>query len=236
MIPSRHLMDPWRDALIAELRLRDVPGDRIGEALAEVDAFCDDSGQTPPEAFGDPITYAKSLIEIHAPAPTHPVRRWWPPTARAFATVTGVFALLDGVDGVVHTGRAELTAGQLATVVLGTVLFPFVAAAVFSPALFHRRRAWAAVVVVTPWLTAVPVIVWPTPMAHAPAWLVLTAGVFLLTAAWWPVASDRLLADRIIDPRTGSEPFTRPRLLTAAIRWLLPAVLLIAVLLTALIP
>ena len=235
MIPSRHLMDPWRDALVAELRMREVPGDRIGEALAEVDAYCTDAGQTPAEAFGDPIAYAQSLIDVHAPARVGPARRRLIPAGRAFATLAGVFALLNGVDGVAHTGRGELTAGQLSSVALGTLLFPVVAAAVVSSALFRRRAVWAAVVAVTPWLTAVPVIVWRTPVAHAPGWLLLTAGLFLLALAWWLQASGRLLADRIIDPRTGSEPFTQPRLLLGAIRWLLPAVLLIAVLLTALI-
>lgn len=236
MIPSHHLLDPWRDSLVTELRMREVPGNRIGEALAEVDAHCADSGQTPTEAFGDPIAYAQSLIAIHAPAPVGPVRRWWLPTARAFATLAGVFGLLNGVAGLADGGRGEVTAGQVAGVALGTVLFPVVAAALFSPALFRRRPAWAAVVVVAPWVPAAPIVLWPTPIAHASGWVLLTAGLFLLAAAWWPVASDRLLADRIIDPRTGSEAFAPPRLLMVAIRWLLPATLLIAVLLIALFP
>ena len=64
----------------------------------------------------------------------------------------------------------------------------------------------------------------------------LSFGVlFLLAVAWWPTASDRLLADRIIDPRTGSEPFDTPRVLVAAVRWMLPTTLLLGVVLVALV-
>jgi hypothetical protein len=238
MIRARHLMDPWRDTLIAELRLREVPGDRIGEVLAEVDTYCADSRQTPAEAFGDPITYAQSVIDVHAPVrrPADRVRRVLLTTAQAFASLAGIFGLLNGVDGLVHGGPAEVTAGQLAGVAIGTVMFPFIVAAVFNPALFRRRWAWGAVVTLAPMVPGVPIVLWSTPVAHASAGMMLTVGLFLLAVAWWPATSDRILADRIIDPRTGSEPFAAPRLLLAVIRWLLPATLLITVVLIALFP
>jgi hypothetical protein len=238
MIHARPLMDPWRDTLITELRLRDVPGNRIGEVLAEVDAHCTDSGQTPAEAFGDPITYAQSIIDVHGPGrrPGDAVRKVVLPTAQAFATLAGVFALLNGVNGLVHGGPAEVTAGQVVGVAVGTAVFPLVIAVVFHPALFRRSRAWGIVVAAAPVVSAAPIVLWSTPIAHVSALALLTAGLFLLAAAWWPTASDRVFADRIIDPRTGSEPFTTPRLLLPVVRWFLPATLLIAVVLIILIP
>jgi hypothetical protein len=231
MIPARHLMDPWRDALITELRLRDLPGTRIGEVLAEVDAHCTDSGQTPAEAFGDPVTYAQSLILIHAPAaaPADSGRRLVRSTARAFATLAGVLGLLDAVDGLVGHGLAEVTAGQLTSVVLGTAVFPLVVAALFHSGLARRRGTRAGIVAVSFLAPTLPTVLWSTPVAHVSAGVLLAASLFLLAAAWWPNASDRILADRIIDPRTGAEPFATRRLLLAAIRWMLPTVLLIAV-------
>jgi hypothetical protein len=238
MIRARRLMDPWRDNLIIELRLREVPGDRIGQVLAEVDGYCTDSGQTPTEAFGDPITYAQSLIDVHAPGrhPGDAVRKVLLPTAQAFATLAGVFALLSGMDGLVHSDPAEVTAGQLVGVAAGTAMFPLVIAVVFRPALFRRRWALGIVVAAASMVPAAPVVLWSTPVAHVSAAATLTAALFLLAAAWWPTASDRVFADRIIDPRTGSEPFTTPRLLLAVVRWFLPATLLIAVVLIILIP
>ncbi len=238
MIRARPLLDPWRDALIAELRLREVPGDRIGEVLADVDAYCTDSGQTPVEAFGDPIAYAQSLIEVHAPPRRagDAVRKFVLPTVQTFATLAGIFALLSGVDGLVHGGPAEVTAGQLAGVAVGTAVFPLVIAAVFHPALFRRRWAWGIVLAAAPLLPGAPVVLWSTPVAHTSAGLTLTVGLFLLAAAWWPTASNRVLADRIIDPRTGSEPFRTPRLRLAAVRWFAPAALLIVVVLIVLLP
>jgi hypothetical protein len=67
MIPTRDVTGPWHDTFITELRLREIPGDRIGEVLAEIDTHCADSGQTPAEAFGDPIVYAASVIAASAP-------------------------------------------------------------------------------------------------------------------------------------------------------------------------
>jgi len=238
MIRAPRLMDPWRDALVIELRLCEVPGDRIGEVLAEVDAYCTDSGQTPTKAFGDPITYARSLIDVHAPIRglRETARKLLLATAQAFATMAGVFGLLNGVDGLVHGDMAEVTAGQLIGVAAGTAMFPLVVTAVFNPAVF--RRGWAlGLVMAAAFLAAgAPVVLWSTPVAHASAGLMLTAGLFLLAFAWWPTASERIFADRIIDPRTGSEPFATPRLLLAIVRWFLPATLLIAVVLIILVP
>ena len=52
----RRLMDEWRDDLLIELRARAVPGRRIGELIAEVDAHCTDSGLDPAEDFGTPAS------------------------------------------------------------------------------------------------------------------------------------------------------------------------------------
>lgn len=52
----------WRDALVFHLRMDDVPGDRIGDILLEVESHLAESGETPEDAFGDPKAYAQSRV------------------------------------------------------------------------------------------------------------------------------------------------------------------------------
>lgn len=51
----------WIEAMVLELRLRDVRGRAVGDAVRSVQAHCADSGESPAEAFGDPVAYAASL-------------------------------------------------------------------------------------------------------------------------------------------------------------------------------
>ncbi len=89
---------------------------------SRVDTHCADSGQTPTEAFGDPVTYVESLIATHVPAAKGPRERVGRPMAQVFTTMTGAFCVLSGAEGLAHGGRAALTAGQLLAVALGTAL------------------------------------------------------------------------------------------------------------------
>lgn len=56
-----HVDEAWAETFLLELRLRDVPGRAIGDALAEIESHCVESGETATEAFGDPTAYARSL-------------------------------------------------------------------------------------------------------------------------------------------------------------------------------
>lgn len=60
----------WRDELITELRLLDVPGERIGDALMTVETHVRESGESAEEAFGEARAYAREL------AGREPARRW----------------------------------------------------------------------------------------------------------------------------------------------------------------
>lgn len=51
----------WFDDFTMELRLLDVPGATIGDAVASAREFLADAGGSPHEIFGDPRTYAASL-------------------------------------------------------------------------------------------------------------------------------------------------------------------------------
>lgn len=51
----------WVDKFIVELRMRDVPGSEVGQQVVTVYSHCTDSSETPEDAFGDPVEYARSL-------------------------------------------------------------------------------------------------------------------------------------------------------------------------------
>jgi hypothetical protein len=53
----------WRDELLLALRLRDVPGTRIGEVLAEVESHVAETGEDPSQAFGTPTEYADRVAD-----------------------------------------------------------------------------------------------------------------------------------------------------------------------------
>lgn len=51
----------WLDDFVIELRLREVRGDAIGDAVAAVKELLADSGENPLQAFGTPRHYAEQL-------------------------------------------------------------------------------------------------------------------------------------------------------------------------------
>ncbi|WP_222266616.1 HAAS signaling domain-containing protein [Modestobacter marinus] len=51
----------WCDDLLLALRVRDVPGARIGEVLAEVQSHLAETGEEPRDAFGAPREYADQV-------------------------------------------------------------------------------------------------------------------------------------------------------------------------------
>jgi hypothetical protein len=154
----------------------------------------------------------------------------------ALATLSGILCLLDGVDAVTHGVRAALTAGQLVTVAAGTVAIAVISSVVLRPG---RRTSTGRVGLAAATgvgLTMIPQLVWTHPVIHVRGWAALTTGLLLLAVTWWPRASTRMIADRIVDPRTGTEPFPVPHLALTAIRWSLPVTLFCAVVLTVLLP
>lgn len=91
--------------LTMALRLRDVPGPRIGDIVAEVETYVAESGESAQQAFGDPEAYAASC----APG----TRGGWGSLLTRKALFTMVVAgvggwlaatgLIEGIRGVDHT-------------------------------------------------------------------------------------------------------------------------------------
>jgi hypothetical protein len=102
-------VESYRQALLAALRLRDVPGARIADALAEVDSHVAESGEDPEEAFGPPGEYAATVAD--ALDPDRPrgwrgvlaaLRGWtmWGSLAGGFLVADGAFDLGAGSESV----------------------------------------------------------------------------------------------------------------------------------------
>ncbi|MGY1826789.1 MULTISPECIES: HAAS signaling domain-containing protein [unclassified Blastococcus] len=99
----------WCDDLLLRLRLRDVPGTRIGEVLAEVQSHVAETGEHPREAFGSPKQYADEVAAALGIRPAGPL-------ATLRGTLTGwdvLVALLTGLGGfALADGLWSLAAGD----------------------------------------------------------------------------------------------------------------------------
>ncbi|WP_413450395.1 hypothetical protein AA0Y32_06965 [Georgenia phoenicis] len=143
----------WCDDFVLELRLRDVPGRVIGDRLAEVEQHCADTGESPAEAFGNAIAYARELEEDRSPAQAAGAWR--------VAAISGiqVLALLVGTSAAFAWARGEdLTYN--AVQVAATALFLAVLLAI--PALLRP-------IVTHPWAVGIPLLAVVTLLASGGA-------------------------------------------------------------------
>jgi len=210
--------DPYVRDLVVALRTRDVPGPRIGEVIAEVEAHVSESGETPAEAFGPPDEYAATIAATIPPVDGRSRRlrsnivTWLCTYAVALGSMlagAGVVALVIG------RPMALSLSWAVAVALIPPVGLAFVRLLGRTPP--SLARAWllggavaAAIAVEFMFLSVVPL--WRMPTA-----VELAAGLVLLALG---VAG--LRTDRVIDPRTGAGRF---ELSVAGRRRLLIAVL-----------
>src|SRR5690554_938069 len=132
----------WSDDFVLELRLLDVPGPVIGERLAEVEAHCTDTGESPAEAFGDPTDYARRLDEQRSP---ELVSGAWRSTTNS---VVQVLALIVGTGAAFAWARNEQLSYNLVQVGAMVLL---VALLLALPVLLRR-------ILERPWMVGLPVL------------------------------------------------------------------------------
>lgn len=213
-------VDPgWVDAFVLEARLRDVPGERIGDALAEIDAHCRDSGEPEHVAFGDPAAYARTVAETF-PAPR---TRWWPHLAPLAAEMLGMTTVITAVGGTARGGDVTLSWGlvaMLAVVAAGCGLLVRRADRVLG--LIVRRPVVAAVTVgagVTAALVPAALLLRiEAPIAHLPAPAALVAGLLLLATG---IGAEVVLGrrGRTADPVVGPREEAAPRRVRMLLPW-----------------
>lgn len=193
----------WLDEMIIELRLRNIRGTAIGDAAAAVETHCQESGETPGEAFGDPREYARSLIfpeqEVVRTTPIEWTRVLGPVAAGVIAVV-----LVGPVTSALYERTSmTITWGQvaaLAVVGLFTLLVMRMLGAVLHSSLNTALMFGGACAV-----TAALMAFWTTPALHLPAWLGVLVVLALLVVS--VVGQRRTLdtsSDPLVDPRDGS--------------------------------
>ncbi|ADG76026.1 hypothetical protein Cfla_3144 [Cellulomonas flavigena DSM 20109] len=178
-----HVEPAWRDAFVVELRMHDVPGGAIGEALGEVEAYCADSGDDARSAFGEPAAYAREL------AAALPTRR-----RRPLRDIAAIVTQTAGVMGVVWSAPPwlhgeDLVVGRGAAVTVALILLVAVMLYLAPPRVlswFTRARWWQAGIVgtaVTGALAALTALVPDAPMAAPSASLVVVSALLLVAGA-----------------------------------------------------
>ena len=116
----------YHDELLLALRMRDVPGPQIAEALAEVHSFIADTGEDPREAFGPPRAYAMEVAAaLGGSGQAPPFWRGvltWSTAGYGLAGAAGTWLLLDGVLALAAGRRGALGLPPVALLLLGVAV------------------------------------------------------------------------------------------------------------------
>jgi hypothetical protein len=200
------MTDTYVNRLVLALRMRDVPGERIGQVVAEVEAHVAESGEAPAEAFGPAEQYADHVSAALDRPPTKRYRQTLRAMLIGWPITLAAMLVTDSVAGLAFGQPSELTAGKL--LLLG--LLP--PAAVFLVHLIGRRERpnWPTglgVVLIFAGVFSVPLLLPRPVLATYSPWVALTAGA-LLAAGTIPWATR---PDLIIDPRDGRNRYPLPR-------------------------
>lgn len=199
----------YLDNLLIQLRLLDVPGDRIGQILAEVETHVADTGLDPVVAFRSPRDYAATYAVAAFATPSRGRSGSWlrNPGVAGIAAVGGSAMGL----GAVHlTGSVDLTARLLgtvlATVAIGLVVVQIIfgllavdTAGSLKPREFSSRHlvfGWLAMMAGVAGLVALALLPTGPTLMSLPGWALLAAGMLTFFAL-----VRHLGGDRVVDPR-----------------------------------
>lgn len=228
----------WLDELTLELRLNDASGKSIGDALATVEEFLADSGQSPEEAFGNPREYAAELAGGS-------LRPAWKGMSRTIALTTTsllTFLVLNATLAPWLSGEQMLIGGwQLVCLAVLAVL-------VISLPLYVThllRHIWAMIAVPVVGVAAGIFSAALTPKTADDAFLVFTPQPILIISAALLIALS--IVGTIITLREEPDPVVGPldttstsrlkaRLFELLTQWLFPIFGAVMLIMTALIP
>ncbi|MGL3806872.1 hypothetical protein ACSYDW_12330 [Paeniglutamicibacter sp. R2-26] len=195
----------WINDFTIELRVREVRGDAIGDAVASVKEFLADSGQAPLEAFGTPRQYADQLdLPLVEGAGLRP--------GATLAPTLAFLALLVNIPAVSALAGGTELGFSLPQLLL--LLVPLLAVATL-PFYLEKlvRRFWAPVVAWGICIVAAASSAFFAPTAGGVAWLSVDplvagvlSGLILLAASFWGMYETAHTPD---DPIVA--PLTSPR-------------------------
>jgi len=189
------LPQSWSIPFAMTLRSRAVSGDAIGAALREVESHCAESGQSPIDAFGDPVEYAGTLAAQAPAAQGEKLVSALAPTALGLA---GLMLTTPAVEAWRRGSQTVVSAGLC----LSFVATLLVVVALVNPQL-HRRRVGLGILAILGTLVVIGApIVWTTQASTAPVplCLAIAALAVLGSTAWHRGSVD---PDAITDPLAG---------------------------------
>ncbi len=222
-----HLPRRWRDTVAFELRLRGASGATIGDVLAEAQAHCAESGESPEEAFGPAEEYAAAvpLSDDEQPESAPELTRAALPALVGLAGMMLAFATADA-------WQTDQPTAVSWGVVLGVVMILAVSVALVRWLHLVAARTWVLAVLVglAASVFTVVTVALGSPAFELPTPVAALASVALLTAgALWTRRGPE--PDTITDPLRG-DPTPRATRITAAIHpWLFPALSVLGVVL-----
>ena len=203
----------WLDLFTIELRLLDVSGSDIGDALASAREFLADSGSRADECFGTPQVYAAELA-----LPALPQAKKSVDAAALRAAVGGLGLMLSTIAVGPALRGQQADAGPVDLAVIGGLLLAILLLPRYFPRLVRLPQRTLFVVGALTFL--VPVLLyWMQgdaslfPLPAVP--LVILAGLLLLLPAMWnqfrPVitGSDPIV-EPVVLPATQSDPAREP--------------------------
>lgn len=218
----------WEDDFIVELRLQDVDGRTIGDALAQTRSHCAESGQTAREAFGDPEAYARSLD-----LPAQPSRETGLVAARSIIGLVGMFVALWGFTAWLDGEGLTVTVGRVAALLILTAAVLLIA---WGIGFIVRHPGWSSLIMGSLVASVVVAeILLPHPLVTLPALAAAAVGAAVVVAtSVWEARTAAADDDPVVNPVTGSgeEVGRAARVLLALTPWILPiatAVLLLAI-------
>lgn len=227
LVPSR-----WRDDFVLTLRVRDVSGAQIGDALAHVESYCAESGETAEEAFGEAREYAGSLpFDTPLPSSTFvPLSQ----LLRIGVALLGMYVTVEAVTGWVSHETPGVSLGLVVAavvVVLTTVLVVRRLEAVV-------RHPWLAGLSLVPAFaaTAAALILLDEPQVDVAPVPLTVVGLLLLVvpSIWETVRGTAPAADVVVSPLADPEDSRRANRRSALlVAWIIPVMAVPTVALTA---
>ncbi|HEX8497648.1 MAG TPA: hypothetical protein VF661_10695 [Actinomycetales bacterium] len=184
------------DELLMALRMKDVPGERIGAVLSETRAHLTDSGEDPVEAFGTPTEYAAALTAGTAsPAPRAKVIG----LLRSVALVLGLWFAVGGGSALATGDRADVTVAPFVVAVLAAFGAPFLVGRIATGTRTSAALWGGAMLLVATLLGVGSALVDLPVLAQVHGGVLLAVGLLLVAAT---ALGDGLDPDPVVDPLT----------------------------------
>ncbi|GAB47826.1 hypothetical protein [Mobilicoccus pelagius] len=199
----------WIDDMVVELRLRDVKGAAIGDAVASVESHCADSSETPREAFGDPREYAASLTFPQEDRTGDTIREWATVMAPVVVGLAGFSLTTGAVTALLEGEGVPVTWGGIAAAVFLVVAVALLVR--YLRALLDHGIGGALALGGTIAIAAMLPVLWRDPAFALPATVAGIGGLVLLAASVVLGRRARRLDDPVVDPVDRSDRYASRR-------------------------